>query len=378
MKIAFINIMTPKKMHIGVKKKLVEEAKSMIKHDIDVFVLNREINGFIDNINYIDMNEFLSKKNFSDLYLKIFKLNILKKLVNLDKYDYIILRYPLMDFSSLAFSKQYGKKLITEHHGKYLGEIKSYRINFIFKSLQYFMEKYFSTIFFKQVFMMIGISNDVITEEKSRTSFNGKIFRHSNGIDPTNFSNRTIPLFENEFNILFMATNFAEWHGLDRLLLSLNEYTGTIKINILLVGEVNNKYLHTINIINSKDTVSIIQKGRISDKYELDNIYNSSHIAFNSIAMYRINMSESSTLKSKEYIIKHIPFVYAAPDPDLINVESFLYKIPNDDTIIDFNKIITFYKELDIEKMKKNFNILIKEKLTWDIKVKELLEAIKQ
>lgn len=66
-----------------------------------------------------------SQNNFiSKIQKKLFKFSLISRSVDLNEYDYIILRYPSMDFSALSFSRKWGDKIITEHHTDEIGEKK--------------------------------------------------------------------------------------------------------------------------------------------------------------------------------------------------------------------------------------------------------------
>jgi len=376
MKIAYINMIFSKGNMIGVEKKLIEETKAMKKYGIDVYVLNREKEGFENNIFFKKIDNYFSHKKLFEIYLRIFKMKIIQSIIDLDQYDKIFLRYPLMDFSSLSYVKKYGSKTVTEHHGKELEEILNYKINLIFKISQYIMEKLLAPLFFKYIKAFTGISNELINYEIERTNFKGITYRFSNGIDSQKYKinfNKKFK-FEKEINVLFIASNFANWHGLDRLLNSLRIYKGKILINLHIVGGLNKKYLNMINNFNN-DKVKIIIYGKIYGT-KLDEVYESIDIACDSLAMYRLNMKESSTLKSKEYIARGIPFLYSAIDLDLIHLKKYLYEVENNDSLIDFTKVIDFYSKINIQQMLCEFEYCAKNILDWNNKIKYLKDFL--
>ena len=47
---------------------------------------------------------------------------------------------------------------------------------------------------------------------------------------------------------------------------------------------------------------------------------------------------EACALKSREYIVKGIPFIYAYNDTDINENHSFCLRLVNDSSIIDFKK----------------------------------------
>jgi len=123
------------------------------------------------------------------------------------------------------------------------------------------------------------------------------------------------------------------------------------------------------------DKVKLYLLGKLDQK-ELDKVFNDIDLAVDSLAMYRLNMSEASTLKSKEYIARGIPFIYSAIDLDLVDISKYLYDVGNSDSLINFKEILKYYKDLDIIYMKNKMREITLNTLSWDMKIKKLKERI--
>lgn len=375
MRIAHINLIFSKGNMAGVDKKLIDEAESMHKKGIDFYVLNREKNIYSNYINYINVDNLISNKPFPELYLRAFKYNVIDSLINLEKYDLFIIRYSLIDFSAFSFAKKYKSKIITEHHTKELDEIKVSTIKEPFKTIQYLIEKFGSKYFFKNIFGVIGVSSDIVNTLKLRiNNMNLKSYTFSNGISLKNYSSRKIPEFNNEFNLIFVASIFNKWHGLDRLLKSCSSYNSKTKINIHIVGTVKEDKEFKIKDFQT-DKCQIILHGKKTQK-ELNELYQVMHMACDSLAMYRLNMKESSTLKSKECILHNLPFLFSTPDPDLYSIKDYLYDCSNIEDIFDLSKVVEHYIKIDKEKMIDDFKNCLNHNLNWDIKVNQLYQWI--
>lgn len=377
MKLAHISLIFSKGNMIGVEKKLIDEAQAMNKNGIDFYVLNREIDGIRKNIHYIDIDKLLKNKLFPELYLRSFRYEVIATLIDLHRYDFFILRYPMIDFSAFKFSNDYKQKIITEHHTKELEEIRVLKIREPFKSIQYLFEKYGSKYFFKNVYGVIGISNDVLVTLKNR--LNNQYIRSyvfSNGISIKNYNQRKTPKLNKTFHLVFVASVFNKWHGLDRLLKSCSLYKGDRKVCLHLVGKINDEY--SMLIKNSKtDYFEIILHGKKTQE-ELSELYKSMHMACDSLAMFRLNMSQSSTLKSKECILHTLPFLYSAPDLDLVSVNKYLYDCGNSKTLIDIENVMHYYENIDKVNMSIDFKNCLETILNWDVKVKKLCDWIKR
>ena len=377
MKIAHINIIFSKGNMVGVERKLIEEAKAMVKNNIDVYILNREKNGFENNINYINIDEFFNKKGkLFELYIRMFKYNLIEKVINLSKYDFFIIRYTFVDFSAFKFAKKYKNRIITEHHTKELDEIKVQNIKEPFKTFQYLLEKYFAKYFFKNVYGIIGISSDVVESVQKRVGINLNRYVLSNGITINSFNTLKERKIEKTINIIFVASIFQKWHGLDRLIKSLQIYNGGYDIILHIIGNVKDEDMNLIKTFTNKKC-KINYYGKLS-KTELEKIYYNTHIAIDSLAMFRIGMSESSTLKSKEYIKYGLPFLYSAPDPDMKKIQKYLFNCKNNEDLIDFESIVEKYVKNNQQEMIRDFKNVLQNTLSWDVKIEKLCEWINE
>ncbi len=360
----------------GVQNKLIDEAKAMKAKGIDIYVLNREKDCNEDNIYFKKVDKYFSDKYSFELYLRAFKMRVIEEIIDLNSYDKIYLRYPLLDFSSLSYAKKYGHKTITQHHTKELNEILKYKINPLFKGMQYLLEKFLAPSFFTHISGLTAMSDDVIEYEVKRTEFKGKIFRFSNGIDSSRYT--ASPIYSDlkkSLNMIFIASNFSSWHGLDRLLSSLSNYGGATDIKLYIVVNLDKKHSNMINSIEFNSNAKIMQCGKLYGK-ELDKIYKNIDLACDSLAMHRLEMKESSTLKSKEYIARGIPYLYSAFDMDMIEIKEYLFDVGYSEAEIEFEKIIDFYSELDKQEMQHKFKKCAENTLDWKNKVNSLVEFI--
>lgn len=376
MNIAHINLIFSKGQMSGVNNKLVNEAQAMKDYGIETYVLNRDKNCYKDNINYIKIDNLIYNKLFPELYLRSFRYKIISSLVDLDKYDFIILRYPLIDPSAFKFSKKYKYKIITEHHTKELNEIKISKIKEPFRTIQYLFEKHGSKYFFRNIYGAIGVSLDIVNTIKGRID-NKNIKSHvfSNGVYLENYKKRKIPELTNVFNLVFVASIFNKWHGLDRLLRSCFSYQGDKKICLHIVGTIAKEDKLILKNNNRNDKFEVVLHDNKTQE-ELIKLYESMHMACDSLAMYRLNMNESSTLKSKEYILNNLPFIFSAPDFDLARIQNYLYRCENSDKNINMNEIIEHYRSINKINMVKDFEDCVNKTLSWNVKVKDLYKWV--
>jgi len=379
MKIAYINFFYSQENMAGVEKKLIDEAKYYTEQYVDVFLLNNKKDGFFQYIHYKKITNYFSMPSWlSYFYIRLFTFSLIDKIIPIEAYDKIYIRYPLMDLSALHFGKKYGQKIVTQHHTKELEEIQKYHINKLFKIFQYILEKYLAPRFFRYVYALTAMTDEVIAYEQKRLSFQKKTYRFSNGIAVDAFKMHTPPILTKEFHLTIVASHYAPWHGLDRVLKSLRGYRHkTYAIYLHIVGKIPSELLTVVEEFKTRNMIFVLVYGKL-DTQDLDNVFAKTHMACDSLAMYRLNMNESSTLKSKEYIARGIPYLYSAEDKDMQIIEKYLYNVGNNDSIIDFDAVIEHYESLNIRTMQKEMAVCVKNNLSWEKKVSSLVDFLSE
>lgn len=368
---AHVSLIFSKGRMSGVRNKIEQFSTYFNENNVDVYVLNRDFDGVINGVRYINYDS-LPKARFA----KIARFNLIKSLIDFDSYDYVLLRYPLFDFSALFFQKELGK-VYFEHHSIELNEIKKAGFPFLFKHLQYFSELFFAPLFLKKCMGHLSVTSQISSHQKSRFSGVGKYIVFSNGVSLSDANVATsvnkLPdstAKNDSLQVVFVASEFKSWHGLDRLISSLKNYHGEKLIMVNLVGFISDELLIDIQSFNNQK-VSFILHGS-KNKEDTLAIIRGSHLGVDSLALDRIGFEVSSTLKSKEYALLDKPFISATPDQDLRCYEGTVWKkIDCQNDSFDFDSIVAWYESIRDKEIS-----FPKEALSWQYKVRELIKEI--
>ncbi|MBI6013286.1 glycosyltransferase, partial [Clostridium perfringens] len=130
---------------------------------------------------------------------------------------------------------------------------------------------------------------------------------------------------ENKINLIAVAS-MRKWHGYDRLIQAIGEYYKTsnskLDINFHIVG--SGPEISKYKQISSKYNIdkNIIFYGELGG-HKLDKLFDKCDIAIGSLGLYRIGLERVSTIKSKEYCARGIPFIYAYVEPKISEKEEF-------------------------------------------------------
>lgn len=261
-----------------------------------------------------------------------------KKLRN-ESYEYVYNRYGLMDTFYFKMIKQLSNK-----GARIVVEIPTYpydkeRLPGLAWWLLYTLDKLYRMHLHPYVYKIATYSLD-------KEIFNIPAVQIKNGID---FQKIEIRRPENRGDVIHIlaVAGFTKAHGYDRILRGLGEY--------YYVGGMRNIILHMVGAGEPEE-----EYHRIVDEYDLsehcifhgvqrgealDEIYNYCDMGVESLADFRNGIYMSSSLKSREYAAKGIPFITAC-DSDVFEGKEYVLKIPADETPVDISSVVKFYDKL--------------------------------
>lgn len=369
----------------GVAKKPTQQAQALIDLKIsnfDIYVLNSHISEKRDGVQYIKLKNFPRPFHFLDF---VFSYNFFRydclKLIPLENYDYIILRYDKADKSGVKLCKDYA--VITEHHTdeytELMGEGRFSRSPLIklVKSMRALLERRWARPMLSGVKGIIAISQDVLDIQKKKAGVPVESVIIPNGIGTmqTPFSGFR-PLGNDNLHMVFPASHDNPYHGLDRLIRSIDDFEGQEKLRLHLVGSF--PFCSFLNHPN-------VQYHGVLTGEALDQLMSRMNLGISTLAVFRRNISDPAALKTREFMARGLPFIIGYKDSDLVHCpphERFFLEFPNDNSLIDFNKVISFLKEINSRYKPIELSTLMRtyaeNHLDWKIKMKQYVDFIQQ
>lgn len=171
----------------------------------------------------------------------------------------------------------------------------------------------------------------------------------SNGVDLSNIGpQQKTPGVDGEVRMVAVS---YEWlaHGYDRIIDGLAEYysknpearTGR-KVTLTLVGTVLSSTQKRIKKLGMERYVCL---AGVRSGEELDAIYNKSDIAIGALGGHRANLVMKCELKTREYMAKGIPYVYAGAAKSE-EESAYCLRIPSDDSPLPVDAVLEFYDRL--------------------------------
>ena len=198
----------------------------------------------------------------------------------------------------------------------------------------------------------------------------------SNGI---NVKSTPIPpprLFTGTLRLITVA-HIQFWHGIDRLINSIHyalntnpDLSGKIQLTIVGDGDGKSCLLSLVDKLQLQDIVTFA--GKIAPE-KLASYFANSDIGVCSLGLHRKNLNYASQLKAREYAAHGLPFILAGVDPDFQIDQAFVFRVKNDESLIDINAIYNSYITLITKNpnLSRNIRTFAEENLDHSNKIKE-------
>ena len=240
------------------------------------------------------------------------------------------------------------------------------------RKLQRFLDKYFRNSLAKQLCRIVTFSD-------YKSIFGTSTIQISNGVD---FNKIKLKQKTNDTSHELHLIGVAEihyWHGFDRLVQGLVNYykkAPDYKVCFHLVGNFlgdreKNDMLPLIET-NHLEPYIILHGAKHGE--ELDQLFEQSDMAIGSLARHRSGITNIKTLKNREYAARGLSFIYSEQDSDFED-KPYILKVPADESPIEVNKIIEFYKKLNPIPLEIRSSIL---SLSWEAQMNKVIKAIEE
>lgn len=359
----------------GIYKKILYQVKALKKRGYIVDLISNKIaqNDIVRVLQ--DSNKEIKELERSSLrFIKFTRyINYKKvyKLIEKEKYDLIYIRYPQ---AAMPFFNNFLKKIKENVGSKIVLEIPTYPYDDEnknmrgLKKIKILLEKKYRKYLKNYVDKIVTFSEDT-------KIFEIDCINIENGIDLEEIKIKKTKEAKKEINFVHVSiTRF--WHGVDRFIYSLLQYRkngGKERIKLHIVGEGSETPKLKKIVEDNIGLQDIVIFHGFKSGEELDEIYNNSDIGVSSLGAHRKNLYRGSALKNVEYTAKGLPFILSDIDKSFNNCK-FIYQISQDESLLDIEKIIEWYKDLKFtpEEIRK----YAEDNLTWDKQMKKVIDNI--
>jgi len=212
-----------------------------------------------------------------------------------ESYDLILLRNPVGDpFACWMMGGL--KPFVTVHHAKELEEIPHLRSGWQGK-LAVLIERFAGKMLMGQAQALVAVTEEIRDYELQRVNRKRLSWVYPNGIDAN-----TVGLADDsrggEPKLLFVASKFQEWHGLDRVLDAMEEDLSPCHLHI--AGQVSPSDYE--RIASNRGLADRITMHGMVDEHALNALMALCDLGLSSFSLDKQNMAEACTLKVREYL----------------------------------------------------------------------------
>ena len=296
---------------------------------------------------------------------------IRSRIRDLGPFDILYIRYPLiLTYCPFNFFRPFRKcKVVFEFNADLQ---KEYQLTHEY--LYLFLEIFFGNAVLFQADGGIGVTSEITTSQQKKLGWRKTPFiTIPNGIAVDSIHLRSPPVFNPDQKIVIICVaNFSPWHGIDRVILGLARYAKKSSITLHLVG--GGTDIPNLKSLCTKNNLSnhVRFHGFLSG-IDLDRLFDESHVAIGTLGIHRNKLSESSTLKAREYCSRGIPYIIASSDPDFPPDFPYKLQIPEDESAVDIETVLRFvsriYQDPDHPQKMRRYAV---EHLDWSIKMHTL------
>lgn len=255
------------------------------------------------------------------------------------EYDLLLLRQSMSDPFRASFIARQKRPVLSVHHTLEIPELKGR--GGVVGELRSVAEGIFGAKALKAAAGVIGVTGEIAAYERSRVvGFEKKSLVYPNGIISDNEFLLSDREREGPVTIVFVASHFVPWHGLDLLLKDLRKYSGDFRLH--LVGRVTEEDMRLID-----GDSRVVVHGLLKSE-QIKTITEMCDIGLASFALERKGMFEACTLKVREYLSRGVP-VYAG-HKDVFPADFRFYRqgLPYFSAIIDFAKECRLYSRREV------------------------------
>lgn len=189
-----------------------------------------------------------------------------------------------------------------------------------------------------------------VPDESVKEAFGIPSIPFYNGIDLENVCVRKGSYVHDGSIHIAFAAFFAPYHGCDLLIKGLCEYyrNGGKRSIVLHIAGGGSLLAEMENLVKNGGISDHVVFHGVLNRAELDGLYDECTLAVSSLGLHRIgNHHLNSSLKSREYLAKGMPFIFAGEIDVLKKYPAdFCLQFESTEAPIDFNRVVAFYDDL--------------------------------
>jgi glycosyltransferase involved in cell wall biosynthesis len=290
-------------------------------------------------------------------------------------YDFLYIRYPLALPSFLGFLR---KARRANPDVKIVLEVATFPYRRELQSPKQRILRMFDDLGHGQ---LKNHADAMVTFYGQAEIFGVPCFQLGNGVDVQRIRLHTAGRCHDQLSMIAVG-NLAERHGLDRVLRGIARYAnqpGAKNTTLHVVGD--GPAMAELTALTTQLGIDDhVRFHGIKRGLELDAVFDEADIALDSLAIHRLHLPCSSSLKAREYCARGIPFVLAGDDPDFPAELPFVHRVPSNDAPLDLSTLVNFYAHLrqTTPTINQEMRCYAEKHLTWKAKLEPVVHYLQE
>jgi hypothetical protein len=376
----------------GVYNKIVGQITELNKIGVEAEAL---IFAYSNSKNYLDSNNVkfisLDEANRSKSNYEFIEIS---KFIDTQKFDYLYIRYSNASKELLEFCRKYSNKIIFEHNAmeaeEFASTIKSLNRKDLFYAVRHPIaneylynyrrlasEKKYSSQVLQLVKFGVCVTDEIAEFQKKKYK-EYKTVTIPNGINVNEFQERVPPVYDGKnLNMVLISGHENNWHGVDRLLIGMAAYEGSVKIKLKLIGLFQTEVKKQVEKLKLEESVVFLP---ILNRKELDQEIMDCHLGIGHLAFFRKKLNQGAVLKVREYLARGIPYVISHKEVDVESIPEFspfYLKVSHNEEPINVDLLVNFIEKVyEIENFSNKIRELAIKYIDIEVKMKDLRDSI--
>ena len=298
------------------------------------------------------------------------------ELIN-NHYDAVYLRFYLPGRRLITFLGQLKKKSpLTKILLEYptLNAVTEFKKRDLITRVIYYLNR-------KRIVKLNQFADYIVTLTKDKILFDKPALFMANGIDISGIAPVATPDFNGTIILLGVASDCAFYHGFDKVIKGLADYTKDKKqvkvVFRLVTNPLSRNVDYLLGLAKNLGVDSQVSFELPKSREELAEEYKKVHLGVGTLAMHRINMMDNYSLKHREYAAFGLPFIMSKGDDYFANCP-FVLSVERNEDPLNIQQVVDFY--LQVRESEPDYPIRfrnsVKNTITWEAQLKNVFEVI--
>ncbi len=336
-KVAYVNYLLDVNQLSGVVNKLLAQAKALRFANIPIKVILFTCSNF----HHDDIEVIMIPSGLGPWGRQRFVVRTLLRAYG--EGDILILRK--LTYSPMLYwlLRQKTFKLIMEYHtlDRNLYKLSRRRLVYLSASLA-------GKLMEPLIAAKVTVTHEIKIQEQKSHGTQLPIEVIPNGVMLSDGLQGQMPVFDGKhLTMVFVASQYHAYHGLERVLLGMLGYHGEVKLTLVMVGLAMEDLPGATQslLLQVGEKVCLKQEAQLSAK-ALALVYAGCHLGLGTLGLYKLSMREACSLKVREYLRYGLPFVYAGNDVEFSGDEMFCLQVDDEDVPLAMIEVIAFVNQL--------------------------------